>query len=265
LDLKNKHIWITGASRGIGLALAQSAVKRGGIVHLCLRYLDEKEEARLLSLIPSAEISFHQLDMNSRDSIENFCQQRIAEQSIIDIWVNNAGLLTGGLLENQEVQDVYSMYQVNLIGPTHVLMKLIPLMESRPEAVIVNNASVSGIFSLPCASTYAAAKSGLVALTRSLEVELKGSPVRTLTLITPGIKTRMFDEIPKLYGEHLDISALSSIPASSYAEKVWSALENGKRELWPRGSVRVALWLSKFMPSLFNYLATTGYRRKPTS
>jgi uncharacterized protein len=264
VEWKDKHVWITGASRGIGLALAQEASKRGANVHLCLRNVDEKEKARLLELMPTNDIYFYYLDMNSKDSIETFCQQRLEQDSPIDIWVNNAGLLTGGLLENQGVEEVYSMFQVNLIGPAHLLIKLIPLMEKRLDPVIVNNASVSGIFTLPCASTYAAAKAGLVSLTRSLEVELKGSAVRTLTLITPGIKTRMYDEIPKLYGDHLDLSGLSSIPASLYAQKVWNALEKKKRELWPTGTVRVALWLTRFMPSFFNYLATTSYTRKPT-
>lgn len=264
MEWKDKQVWITGASRGIGLALAQAAAKKGAIVHMCLRHLDQAEEARLLELMPSNDVYFHHLDMNSRESIEQFCHKRIEENSPIDIWVNNAGLLTGGLLENQAVEDIYSMFQVNLVGPAHVLIKLIPLMEKRPDPVIVNNASVSGIFTLPCASTYAAAKAGLVSLTRSLQVELKGSHIRTLTLITPGIKTRMYDEIPKLYGDHLDLSNLSSISADLYAQKVWSALEQGKRELWPTGTVRVALWLTRFMPTFFNYLATTSYSRKPT-
>lgn len=262
MALTAKHCWITGASRGIGLALAQECAERGAIVHLCLRDVSEGECERLRALFVKPDnVHFHHLDLLDRTSIQRFLSERRESSLPVDVFVNNAGLLTGGLLEKQPIEDIMRMFQVNLLGPAELTHGLVPLMVDREDACLVNNASVSGIFSLPCASTYASAKAGLVSLTRSLESELKGSRMRTLTLITPGIKTRMFDEIPKLYGDHLDVSALSSISPEAYAKKVVDAIESGKRELWPTGSVRVALWLSIFFPRFFRWLSTLSFKR----
>jgi short-subunit dehydrogenase len=175
--------------------------------------------------------------------------------------VNNAGQLTGGLLENQETDDIYSMYQVNLVGLTHLTQKILPGMIKRGRGKIVNNASVSGVMHLPCASTYAAAKTAVVALTNSLTLELEGTGVSTLTLITPGIKTRMFDQITDLYGDHVDLSLLSSITPDEYASKVIRAIEKDHLFYEPSGKVGFALWLARHTPSIFRKVGRMGFQR----
>ena len=262
MKLQGKQVWITGASRGIGLATAVEMSKRGAHLHLCLRNIDQAEQKRVLDNFSTKEhIKFYKLDLSSRQSLDDFCQQRLAEKSVIDIFFHNGGLLTGGLLENQNLDEIYQMYQVNLLAPTHLSHTLAPLMLARPESYAIYNSSVSGILYLPCATTYAASKSGLAALARCLQSELKGTNLKTMVLFTPGIKTRMYDQISELYGQHLDLSALSSISTEAYADKICEAIEAGKTELWPRGSVRVALFLARFSPKIFRYLSTLGFKR----
>lgn len=260
--LKDKEVWITGASRGIGLATALEMHKRGASLHLCLRKVDDGERKKVLDNFSTTErIKFYELDLSSRQSLDLFCQQRLAEDAVIDLFFHNGGLLTGGLLENQNLDNIYQMYQVNLLAPTQLSHALAPLMLKRPEAYAIYNSSVSGILYLPCATTYSASKTGLAALARCLESELKGTNLKTMVLFTPGIKTRMYDQISELYGQHLDLSALSSISTEVYAEKICDAVEAGKTELWPRGSVRVALFLARFSPKIFRYLSTLGFKR----
>src|SRR5690606_35695070 len=102
---------------------------------------------------------------------------------------------TGGLLEDQPIDSIYSMFQVNLVGLIHLTHGMMKHILKRPEAMIVNNSSVSGVMHLPCTTTYTAAKTGVVAFSSSLRQDLKGTNVKVLTLITPGVKTRMFDDI----------------------------------------------------------------------
>lgn len=258
MDISNKLVLITGANRGIGLALSKALYARGA--HVCLGMRDpssfdlnaegftELDRARALKL-----------DLGSREAIEDFLERHGHEEW--DILVNNAGQLTGGLLENQSTDDVYSMYQVNLVGLTHLTQKILPGMVKRGRGKIVNNSSVSGVMHLPCASTYAAAKTAVVALTNSLTLELTGTGVSTLTLITPGIKTRMFDKISDLYGGHVDLSLLSSISPEAYAQKVMSAIEKDKLFYEPSGKVGFALWLARHTPSIFRKVGTMGFHR----
>jgi uncharacterized protein len=264
MKLKGKTVWITGASRGIGLALALECQKRGAQVVLCVRDVSEEVIAPLKAQFPRPQDVFvRHLDVADRSSIDHFCDQAIQDTLAMDVFINNAGLLTGGLLEHQPIDAIYAMYQVNLVGPTHLLNRLIPHLEKRPEALIVNNSSVSGVLYLPCASSYAASKAGIVSLSRCLESEFRGSGLRCLTLITPGVKTRMYDEIPKLYGDHLDLSALSSRPAEVYAAEVANAMESGATEYRPGGVVRLALGLSQLSVRLFRWLSTLRFRRHP--
>lgn len=261
MQIRDKVVLITGASRGIGLACGQELNKRGAHVILANRKPDESLKS---SFTYPEKVEFKSVDLSSHDSIESLAQD-IGEKGELDILFNNAGQLTGGPLEEQPVEDILSMYQVNLVGTVHLTRLLLPFLLKRRQGKILFNASVSGVMSLPCASTYASSKNALVALARSLQVELKNTGVSTLTLITPGIKTRMFDEIPKLYGDYMDVSKLSSISPQEYAQKISDAIEDDRLEFWPGGSVSIALFLAQHFPSLFRFLAGLSFKRNASS
>lgn len=256
MQIKDKKILVTGANRGIGLGLAKALDKEGAKVLLGMRSPDSfsLEENGLSSKALKVKV-----DMGSQKSIDECLPELIDHE--IDMLVNNAGQLTGGLLEEQPIEDIYSMFQVNLLGLVHLTHALLPGMVKRGSGKIINNSSVSGVMHLPCASTYAAAKTAVVAFTNSLNLELKGTGVSTLTLVTPGIKTRMYDEIATLYGDHMDLSQLSSIPPEVYAQKVIKAIRKDKLFYEPSGSVGMALWLARHTPAVFRKLGTMGFKR----
>lgn len=258
MQIRDKVVLITGASRGIGLACAQEFNEFGAHVILANRAPDDELKAQFKD---PERVHLMPLDLSSPESIEGFIGE-LKKYGPIDILFNNAGQLTGGPLDLQPVEDILSMYQVNLVGTVHLTRLLLPNLLKRPEAKVIFNASVSGVMSLPCASTYASSKNALVALARSLQIELKETCVSTLTLITPGIKTRMFDEIPKLYGQYMDVSNFSSISPKSYAQKIRKAIEDDRLEYWPSGFVCVALFLAQHFPAVFRWLAGLSYKRK---
>lgn len=256
MEIEGKKILITGANRGIGLGLAQALDKEGGHILLGMRNPDSFD---LYENGLSSRCEKVKLDMGTMASIDDAIPSLIDHK--IDMLVNNAGQLTGGLLEEQPLENIYSMFQVNLVGLVHLTRALLPGMVDRGSGKIINNASVSGVMHLPCASTYAAAKTAVVAFTNSIHLELKGTGVSTLTLVTPGIKTRMYDEIANLYGEHMDLSQLSSISPEEYAKKVIRAIRKDKLFYEPSGSVGFALFLARYMPPAFRKLGTMGFKR----
>lgn len=258
MNLSGKQVLITGANRGIGLALAKAINAKGAHVYLGMRNPEGFDKEKENFANPQNALPL-KLDLSSREKIEEFWEQN--KEHPWDILINNAGQLTGGLLENQSTDDVYSMYQVNLVGLTHLTQLILPGMIERGSGKIVNNSSVSGVMHLPCASTYAAAKTAVVALTNSLTLELEGTGVSTLTLITPGIKTRMFDKITDLYGDHVDLSLLSSITPEEYAKKVIKAIEKNQLFYEPSGKVGFALWLARHTPAIFRKVGRMGFHR----
>ena len=178
----------------------------------------------------------------------------------VDILINNAGQLTGGLLEEQPLDDIYSMFQVNVLAVVHLTRGLIPGMVKRGRGKIVNNASVSAVMHFPCATTYAASKAAVLALTECLQIELKGTGVSALGLITPGIQTRMFNEIEVKYGANFDVPK-DSISPEEYALQVCNAIESDQEMLEPRGATGIGLAIARYAPKLFRWEASRRFRR----
>jgi len=249
MKISGARVLVTGGNRGIGLALAEAFKSAGADVTVGVR------EPSLVKGFKALE-----LDLSSRGSIESALPNILKCE--FDIVVNNAGLLTGGLLEDQPLDEIYAMYQVNLVGLTHLTRAVLPGMVARGRGKIINNSSVSGVMNFPMASTYSAAKTGVIALSACLNAELSGTGVSALVMVTPGVKTRMFDEIPKKYGAKMDLTLLEgAIRPEDWAAKVIEAVLDDRDVLLPSGSTRVGLLLARFTPKAFNAFVGTKFHR----
>lgn len=260
MEIRDEHVLITGSNRGIGLALARSLASEGCHLHLLMRKSEPQLVPELKSL-GALSVEIWEADLSSYEQIEAFWRNFAKKVTAPGLLVNNAGLLTGGLIENQDLNEIYMMIQVNLLATIHLTSRLLPLMLKRGKGKIVNNASVSGVMHLPCASTYAAAKSGVVAFTDSIKQELRGTGVSTLLLLTPGIKTRMFEEIPDRYGTHLDLQGMNAIEPSIWAEQVKEAVLQDVEVLKPSGWTGVAVKLSRHAPKLLEMAVRSRFKR----
>lgn len=249
MNVQGAKVLVTGGNRGIGLAMARAFRQAGAEVWVGVR------DPKAVSEFPAIS-----LDMGSREAIARSTSD--IEKLELDILVNNAGLLTGGLLEEQSVDEVYAMFQVNLLGLVQLTHALLPGMVKRGRGKVINNSSVSGVMNFPLASTYSAAKSGVYAFTRCLAQELRGTGVSTLVMVTPGVKTRMFDEIPKKYGAKLDLKLIEgAITAEEWAQEVINAVRDDREILEPKGFSGLGVLLARHTPGLFNRLVATKYRR----
>ena len=123
-------------------------------------------------------------------------------------------------------------------------------------------ASVSAVMHFPCASTYAASKAAVLAFTNCLRAELKGTGVSTLVLLTPGIDTRMFQDIPNRYGKNLDMDFLGKgMPPSKYAKIIREAILEDIEVLKPHGFSGFALNFAQHMPRVFEQVAKNKFKR----
>ena len=259
MNFKEQHIYITGSNRGIGLSFAHYAAKLGAHLYLLNRTSMEQQVLEGLKKSGAASIEEMAIDLLDKEAIDKVLIK--LEKRKIDIFINNAGLLTGGLIEEQPVDDIYRMLQVNVNALIHLSRGLVPILVKQGSGVIVNNASVSGKMFFPCASTYAASKAAVVAFTECLSQELEGTGVSTLLVITAGVKTQMYDEIDNLYGGHLDLSFLKSIPGEEWASHVFNAIAKGKRICWPPGSSRFGVWFGHHFPTLFQKAIKSKFKR----
>jgi len=241
MDLAGATCLVTGANRGIGLALAERLAREP--VGLLLMGMRRPESFPAIPRAPggAAEIRAVRIDLGSREAIDRSWGELSDDERAVDLLINNAGLMTGGLLEDQDVDEVYAMFQVNLLAVAHLTALALPGMLARRTGKIVNNASISGYAHLPGASTYAASKAGVVALTQSLRRELRGTGVSTLHLITPGVATDMMEATETVYGRHMDTSGWENQPPAEWAEKVVAAIVADRTTLQPGGKVAWAV------------------------
>src|SRR4051795_9818152 len=169
----------------------------------------------------------------------------------------------GGLLEEQDMDAVYAMFQVNLVGVAHLTSRLLPGMLERGRGTIVNNASISGYAYFPAASTYAASKAGVVALTESLRRELDGTGVRALHVVTPGVNTDMLDATEEVYGRYMDTSGWDKVEPEEWAEKVLAAVEEDKSIVGPGGKLAYAKLASRGPAFVLDALSGRMFSRQP--
>ena len=250
---------VTGANRGIGRAIAEALAREP----LGLLLAGARDPGGMEPLAAPAggarEVRAVAVDLASRESIERSCTG-LPE---IDLLINNAGQMTGGLLEDQDLDDVYAMFQVNLVGVTQLTRAVLPGMLARGRGKIVNNASISGYAYFPAASTYAASKAGVVAFSESLRRELKGTGVDVLQLVTPGVQTEMMDATLEAYGRHMDTSAWDLQPAEEWAAKVVKAIRSDDAVLGPGGRLALAKLASRGPAALLDAIVARSFSRRP--
>jgi uncharacterized protein len=238
VDLTSATALVTGANRGIGRALVERlATERTRVVLAGVRDVSKFETPPGAT----AEVRPVRIDLSSRAEIDACCDALGAELAQIDVLINNAGLVTGGLLEEQDMDQVYAMFQVNLVAVAHLTHRVLPGMLARRRGTIVNNSSISGYAHFPAATTYAASKAGVVALTESLRRELEGTGVRAMHLVTPGVQTDMLEKTEDIYSRHLDTSGWGKIIPEHWAGRVIEAIKQDKRVLNPGGKEGLAL------------------------
>lgn len=251
MRLTNKVVLITGATRGIGLSLVHQMLSYD--VDLILPVLDPRH---MSSLLVGKEIAgscrIVKMDLRDHESIEHGLHELGEDLERIDILINNAGQLSGGILEEQEIGPIYDMFHVNLVAPVHLTRRVLPHMLQKSEAMVVNNTSINGILNRPGDTSYCATKAGLIGFSESLRRELSGTGVRVLTLITPAVDTQMFQSSIEISHPHIDVRRWRAMPPESWAGRVIEAIENNSKYLYPRGIERVLLLVARHFPALYD-------------
>jgi short-subunit dehydrogenase len=263
MNLTDRTALVTGANRGIGRALVERLAELPlGSVLAGARNVESFEAVRL-SPGGAREVRAVRMDLSSQASIEKCCAELGDDLGKIDLLVNNAGLMTGGLLEEQAIDEVYAMFQVNLVAVAHLTQRVLPGMLERHKGTVVNNASISGYAYFPAASTYAASKAGIVGFTESLRRELRGTGVHAMHLVTPGVATDMLSDTEEVYGRHMDTSGWDRVPVREWANRVVGAIEADRRVLGPGGRSALAMLAARGPARALDAVTARLFTRKP--
>ncbi len=185
MQLSDKNILLTGASGGIGQALASALSQQGARLILVARNRDKLET--VLAALSSPRAGSHCIypcDLGNRDELGQlitFCQQQANDQSKgIDILINNAAQSWFSHLEDCPTSQIEAIISTNLSAPIQLIQGLLPQLKARPEAAILNIGSTLASVAYPGYSVYCGSKFGLRGFTEALRRELSDTAVKVL-------------------------------------------------------------------------------------
>jgi len=193
----NRVAFVTGASRGIGRAIALTLCRAGFDIVVASPEIEKNEEVASEIRACSGEAVTLNLDVTSPESVKEGFAKTLRDKTRIDVLVNNAGITRDGLAVRMKPTDWQLVLKVNLEGAFLCSQQVLPAMMRNRWGRIVNISSVVGQAGSVGQANYAASKAGLIGLTKSLAQEM-GSRGITVNAIAPGyIATDMTKDLPE--------------------------------------------------------------------
>ena len=187
--LPDPKVFITGASSGIGAALATHYARQGAVLGLCARRL---APAQALFSSLSCKGSCYQVDVTDADSLQAAAADFTGRFGVPDIVIANAGISVGTSTENAEDLAAFrKIMETNVFGMAVTFQPFVAPMRARRSGTLVGIASVAGFRGLPGGGAYSASKSAAIKYLESLRVELHGSGVAVVTICPGYIRTAM--------------------------------------------------------------------------
>lgn len=180
---------ITGASSGLGLALARHYLERGAVVAALAR---RTELLQALADEFPGQVSCYALDVRNATAVQNAASDFVAHAGVPDVVIANAGVSVGTLTEYAEDVDAFTkVMDINVLGMVKTFQPFVAAMRNAGHGTLVGVASVAGFRGLPGAGAYSASKAAAISYLESLRVELHGSGVKVVTLCPGYIRTAM--------------------------------------------------------------------------
>ena len=223
-EIAGKVVVVTGASSGLGEAVARRLAAEGAKIVLGARRLD-----RLEALADSLSIgrdAVKKTDVSRSAEVQALVDHAIALHGRVDVLINNAGLMPHSPLEKRRIEDWDRMIDVNLKGTLYGIAAVLPQMQKQKSGHIINVSSVAGHKVGPGGAVYSATKSAVRVLSEGLRQEVKPYNIRT-TIISPGaVATELTDSItdPDTAKSMKAFYQNYAIPPESFAECVVFAM-----------------------------------------
>lgn len=233
IDQTGKTAWITGASSGIGEALAKAFVAGGGSAILSGRNVAELERVASESGAPERclILPFDTLDFAA---LPEKVDAALAFTGRIDVLVNNAGISQRSLAVDTDFSVYDRIIGVDLLAPIALTQLVLPHLLKQGEGQLVMISSVAGKAGVPLRTAYCAAKHGLIGYSDALRTEVAGQGVKVLVVAPGSVRTNVSRNALNADGSVRNVSDAAidnGIDPNDVAQRIWDAVTTGTREI----------------------------------
>jgi short-subunit dehydrogenase len=253
MELAGKVVVVTGASMGIGEAIAKLFAGQGASVVLLSRDAGRAEAARLRIGCPERTVALS-CDVRHAEEIDRVLGLTLHHFKRVDVWINNAG---HGLIDSVAELDMaacHAMFETNFFGALSAMQAVIPVMRQQGGGTIINVSSVAGHIPLPFHAAYSATKFALNAMGKAAGVELKKDGIHVLT-VCPGYVRTAFSENAVRGSELKKVrpSSLRGISAERVARATLRGYRKHKREVIVPWTMHLAVKVYQLFPGMVEW------------
>jgi short-subunit dehydrogenase len=253
MDLKDKVCWITGASSGIGEALAKQLAKQGAKIVLSARKIDELNRVNSELKLPDSQTLVLPMDMLIANSFSEKIEAVKNKFGRIDLLFHNAGISQRGMMIDTPAYVDRQVMELNFMSVVELTKAVLPQMFAQNFGYFVVTSSIAGKVGTPMRSAYCASKHALHGYFDSLRAELWPQNIG-VSLICPGyIKTNISINAVGANGEKfgkMDKNQEKGTDVDLCAAKIVAAVKAEKKEVYIGGKEVLAVYLKRFFPAI---------------
>ncbi|WP_259404447.1 SDR family oxidoreductase [Hymenobacter sp. HSC-4F20] len=242
-----KTALITGASRGIGRAMALDLARRGYDALLVARSSDQLERVAAEIRQLGRQAHYLALDLAAPGAAGQVVAWAGTLTTELAVLVNNAGYGLWGRFEELPLAEQQNMLQLNMHLPVELTHGLLPTLRRQPKAYILNVASTAAYQAVPTLTLYAASKAFLISFSRGLRYELRDTSV-SVTCLSPGATTTDFADRAGMNSELQAVANKVSMTPAQVAEFGIAAMLAGEAEVIPGALNKVSAALTSLVP-----------------
>ena len=260
-----QRVFITGAASGLGRALAQRfAQEKARVVIADINDGRAGETVAEVTAAGGEALVIH-CDITDDASVEQAVATVVETWGGIDVLINNAGVASAGTVTDTSMEDWSWMIETNLLGAVRLCRAWLPLMQRQRSGHVINVASAAGIVQSPGMASYNVAKAGMIALSETLQNELRGFGIGVTVACPSFFTTNLMESyrgpstgVRDMAGKLMKRSKLT---AADIADAVYKAMENGELFVFGHGEARIAYHFKRLLPGTF-YWSTARAAQK---
>jgi len=252
MKLRNKTIWITGASSGVGEALTKLLARQKVNLIISSRRQEELERVST-ECHGEAQVKVLTLDLEDSDSIITKTEEAISLFGRIDILINNGGISQRSMVVDTSLEVDRRLMEINFFGTIALTKAVLPHMLANGGGQIATVTSLTGIFGTPWRSGYAASKHALHGYFDSMRAELEDKGIKITLLALGFIRTNLSRVALKGDGSPngaIDETHQRGMSPEACAKKILKAIQKQKREVYI-GKESYGAYVKRFFPGLF--------------